>query len=191
MKILLRLKEENLGTGEFIANQFLSTLHDDLGTLRRALVDLFNCGYATESNLYWPEQKADFVTSKIDTRGTLGPEAKKSSRLNDPNDIPPIRLVITLTGLRFLVEAENLRRTTFLIKHDLWIKSGVLILGAVLGFFLSIAKEVLLEDRKETVQAPLQAPPQQPQQVDDALHTATVHDTTQANASTAEKEKEK
>lgn len=138
LNILRRIERENRGTAEYIANEFLATTHHDLGTIKRAVIDLLDDGYIRESNLYWPSERKNSVVEAIDTNGPT--ETKKNpKRLLDQKDIKLIRLYITLKGKRFLIEEENLRRTTWSIKYDIPLKLAFMVLGFLLtigGYYL-------------------------------------------------------
>jgi|GEM_PF-5952240 len=94
LRILERLDQENKSTEEFIANEFLETLHTDLGTIQRAVIELLDDKYIKESR---PSAVRKIETSK----------GKSSKRLLDGNDIPSIRLYITLKGKQYLAEQRD------------------------------------------------------------------------------------
>jgi hypothetical protein len=120
LSILEKLDQENKSTAEFIANEFLETLHSDLGTIIRAVNDLVDDGYIKESP---PSDIRNAVKNW---------ENKSSKRLLNPNDIPSIRLFITLRGKQFLVESGNLKRTTWNLKNEWWVRLAYLIAGALI-----------------------------------------------------------
>jgi len=98
-KILLELKARELETREFVANEYLSKLPYDLGTIKRALIELRNSNYIQESNV--PPNKS--VIDEIVAIDNEGPE----KLLNKTHGA--IRLVLTLDGTRFLLEDSKLK----------------------------------------------------------------------------------
>ena len=116
IRLLEKLKKNNKGTEEFVANDFLNELHNDLGTLKRSLIELVDFDLIRESNVEKDDGKksvirnidtdtADLSKSDIDNK-------KSSLRLLNNvgafSKIKPIRLTITVKGLQFLVENEKL-----------------------------------------------------------------------------------
>ena len=130
-KVLLRLQKQKNGTDEFKANEFLTTLHDDLGTVRRALIDLVESGYIRESNVdasgVNPQES---VIYNIKSRGPK--ENKKAIRLVEDKSIGVIRIHITLKGIQFMTETENEHIRMRSIKNEWWKNLIFLILGSVL-----------------------------------------------------------
>lgn len=128
-KILEKLSEEKNSTAEFKAKEFLATLHSDLGTIKRALIDLIEDGLIKESNVNWPEEKEE--KSSINAIVTKGPpERKESKRLLEDESLGPIRIYITLKGQQFLLQSENLRRQSWSIRNDWWVKILYMVVGA-------------------------------------------------------------
>ena len=171
LNILKRIEQENRGTAEFIANEYLSTAHDDLGTIKRAVLDLLDDGYVRESNLSWPDQKSKSVVFNIDTTG--GKPNKNSNRLNNKNDIKSVRLYITLKGKRFLIEEENLRRTTWWIKHDWWLRIIYIALGAGIGIggsYLTYSPDTDKKEQRQEQATPSQQP-SEPEMEADSTNT--------------------
>ena len=142
IKILERLEREEQSTAEFMANEFLATLHPDLGTVKRSVLDLIEDGYIKQS-----------FPSDISAINTV--ERKGSDRFLDKNDIPPVRLFITLKGQQFLIESKNLKRTTWMIKHDWWVKIVYLIAGSLIAVainkFATNAKESMNSAERQKV----------------------------------------
>tara|TARA_R110002111_G_scaffold89077_1_gene138712 strand:+ start:409 stop:855 length:447 start_codon:yes stop_codon:yes gene_type:complete len=138
IKILEKLSEEKNSTGEFKAKDFLVTLHSDLGTIKRALIDLIEDGLIKESNVKWPEERDEKSSiHKIVTKGS--PERKDSRRLINDKTIGTIRIYITLKGQQFLLQSENLRRQSWSIKNDWWIKLLYMIIGASISVLVFYA----------------------------------------------------
>lgn len=140
--ILKKLRKENAGTAEFSANQFLASLHRDLGTIRRALTDLIKDGYIWESNIDWDNDRDESEVSRISTINSVGPPAQKDSK-RLLTEIKPIRIYITLKGMRFLIESYNLRRTTWNLRNEWWIRILFLVIGAVIAFASAMLMYIL------------------------------------------------
>lgn len=119
LRILEKLDKENRSTAEFIANDFLQTLHSDLGTIIRAVLDLVEDGYIKQSP---PSDIGAIDTSQL----------KSSDRLLDRSDTPTIRLFITLRGKQFLLESENLKRTSWNLRNEWWVRLSYLTAGALI-----------------------------------------------------------
>ncbi len=134
-KILDHLLEINNSTNEFIANQFLSTLHDDLGTIKRALMELIEDGYIKESNI---DTSVSNYTSPIKSINTVGDIARKNpQRLIEDSEISKIRIYITFKGKQFLQEIENENKRMNHLKYE-WLKNLVyLIVGASFTFLVN------------------------------------------------------
>lgn len=130
-KILAHLNKFGQSTEEINCNAFLETLHSDLGTIRRTLIELIEKGYINESNVNWERERETLsAIYKINTRGDH--TRKDSKRLLKPNDIEAIRLYLTLDGKKFLIESENLKHYSWTIRNDWWMKIIYIIIGAVL-----------------------------------------------------------
>ena len=130
-KILEYLHKNGSSTEEVQLSDFLWTIHRDLGTIKRTLIELIAKGYINVSNVNWEtEKESKSVIFKINADGSTGELNNRPERLQDRNDIKEIRLYLTLDGKRFLIEAENLRRTTWMIKHDFKIKLLLVFLAA-------------------------------------------------------------
>lgn len=129
LKILNKLSAQKKGTEEFLANELLAKIHNDLGSVRRALIDLIEAGYIKESNVDWRTEKEN--KSVIYSINTIGPpENKSTKRLINDDSIGAIRIYLTLAGQEFLVESENLRLTTWTIRNDWWLKIIYMLIGA-------------------------------------------------------------
>lgn len=107
-QLLNVLKVRDLETKEFIANEFLSSLPHDLGTIKRALIELRNSNYIQESNV--PPG-----ASVIDDIVAVDNESPK--KLRDAN-CRSIRLILTLDGRRFLLEDEKLQNELAVAKWN-------------------------------------------------------------------------
>lgn len=135
-KVLLRLQKQKNGTDEFKANEFLATLHDDLGTVRRALIDLVESGYIRESNVdasgVNPQES---VIYNIKSRGPK--ENKKARRLAEDKSIGVIRIHITLKGIQFMTETENEHFRMRSIKNEWWKNLIFLFVGAIITILVN------------------------------------------------------
>lgn len=177
LNILQRVERENRGTAEFKANEYLATTHSDLGTIKRAVVDLLDDGYIKESNLLWPDEKSKSVVYNIDTKGPAGSPKKDPKRLLDQKDIKFIRLYISLHGKKFLIEEENLRRTTWWIKHDWWMRIIYMVIGVGVGIggsHLTYSLCTEEEDRQQEQVTPIPTQAESAKEAD-STNLATEH----------------
>ncbi len=126
LEILHEIKNREKSTEELIANSFLQALNEDLGSLRRALIELLDEGLIGESNVT-PE--TSIVRNKLDSSGP--PSVKSSKRLTN-GEIGPIRLFITLKGTLFLIEEKKLRNELLLSEWNRYARYAIYIL-AILG----------------------------------------------------------
>jgi hypothetical protein len=117
IKLLKKLNELNNGTSEFIANEYLSKLHTDLGTIRRLLIELIDFDMIRESNIPKENYKESIIrninTTKSKGENFADLEFKKSSKrlkgkYGEFDKIPDVRITITIKGLKFLTENEKL-----------------------------------------------------------------------------------
>ena len=135
LQILEHFRKLKRSTEECIANEWLSRLHHDLGTIRRALIELVEQDYLAISGsekteaLVWLLKVMDSVTSN-----SLPTErhAKKASirlikEVGGYPRVPDIRLHTTLNGIAFI---EKYARD----RNEVWIRFILLLIGAVLGF---------------------------------------------------------
>jgi len=143
---LIRLKNEDKSTGEFIANTFLVALHSDLGTVRRALIELLDEGLIRESNVYNIE---DSVIRNINSRG--GEECKRSRRFvedqGEYKKIKPVRIYITMKGLMYLKEYNQFKYESYM---DKW-KKRLFFPTVGLTLLLSILQISDLINSKEVI----------------------------------------
>lgn len=150
-KILEYLNQNGNSTEEVRCSIFLAHLHNDLGTIKRTLIELINKGYINESNVDWVNEKeTKSEIFKINTRGNI--ERKDSKRLLDSKDIKEIRLYLTLDGKRFLIESENLKHTTWMIRNEKWFRILLIFIGALLSLIIQwLSKVVFNENRKPQI----------------------------------------
>ncbi|MEQ9117471.1 hypothetical protein [Fulvivirga sp.] len=150
-----RLLKEDKGTSEFIANDFLFHECSDLGTIRRSLIDLHEQGLIGISNtnqhevVRWLTINLDTATDKQKAASTFGKEfgeewveAKKSSKrlvqkLAPHSKIEPLRLFITIKGVKFLGEFDNIKRTNYWIRNQWWIAPITAVAIAVISSLLT------------------------------------------------------
>lgn len=133
-KILEELKRIGHTTEEASMNDFLSTLKtykntDDLGTIREAILELVKDGYVKET-------RDKNVVENIKTSEVAGGDDWKSPKrfiqtVGMASKIPDVYLFMTLEGKKFLIEWENLQKSSWLTKYDLVIKASFIILGAL------------------------------------------------------------
>lgn len=126
LEILHHINKKQKATEEYVANEYLYGLHDDIGTIRRALRELLAEGLIGESN----------VTSEnsviLNQMASVGPPSKKSSERLVNGDIDSIRLYITLKGKLYLVEEKKINNELLLSEWNISIRI-VLILLAIIG----------------------------------------------------------
>lgn len=152
LKILDHLNKSGRSTEEINCNNFLVTLHNDLGTIKRTLIELIEKGYIKESNVDWDrERETSSVIFKIKTIGNL--TRKDSKRLLNPEDIKAIRLYLTLEGKKFLIESENLKHYSWTIRNDWWLKIVYLIIGSILTFTVYLIRDFQTKTEKNTVES--------------------------------------
>ena len=128
IELLENLCNLNKGTTEFIANDFLSKLHPDLGTIKRVLIELIDSDLIQESNICKDDFEKSIIRNIDTTAHDDDPEKfdKKNSKrliqaIGKCNKIASIRLIITLKGINFLIENEKLKNELVLTK---WQKYG-------------------------------------------------------------------
>jgi hypothetical protein len=146
-KVLEYLQENGSSTEEVQCNEFLSKLHGDLATIRRTIKELIEKGYINESNIDWDKDRDKSIIFNLNTTGATGQENNRVERLLNPKEIGTIRLYLTLDGKKFLVESENLRRTTWMIRNDNKIKVLFAIFGAALGVASTLVTHYVLSDK--------------------------------------------
>jgi hypothetical protein len=142
LRILHELNSKDGGTAEFKANEYLEKLHQDLGTIRRALIELLDEGLIAESNI------TDLQDSVIRTKlKSVGKDLNKkdSKRLNNDKSIPKIRIYITIKGKLFLREEFKIKKEISLLNHQdktkRWV-FGMAAFGAVTGL-ISLALAII------------------------------------------------
>jgi hypothetical protein len=128
IELLENLRNLNKGTTEFIANDFLSKLNSDLGTIKRLLIELIESDLIQESNVYENDLGKSVIRNIDTTAHDEDPEKndKKNSKrliqaIGKCNKISSIRIMITLKGINFLIENEKLKNELVLTK---WQKYG-------------------------------------------------------------------
>lgn len=116
LTILKKLEEESgKAPTEFIANEFLHQLHDDIGTIKRTLIDLVENGLILWSNND-KQSSIDTITKVLNTTcyGNSQKDKENSKNtlrfidsLGNQEKIKTIRLHITIKGLKFLYDYEQ------------------------------------------------------------------------------------
>jgi len=148
-KILDHLDKNGRSTEEIVCNEFLASLHYDLGTIKRTLIELIEKGYINESNVNWErDRETASVIFAINTKGDK--TRKDTKRLLDINDIKAIRLYLTLDGKKFLIESSNLKRTTWMLKNEWWLRFAILIFGAILTLAIQGISKVFFSPDSES-----------------------------------------
>lgn len=120
-KILNEFREKS--TGETISNDFLETLHYDLGTIKRAIIELIDSDLLSFSNLTKEEsikwlnknvittsiynKEFDSLNQNIQSSKRLIKDLENSLEPNTTKKIPPIRLYTTVKGLIFLSDYND------------------------------------------------------------------------------------
>jgi hypothetical protein len=114
--LLEKLNSLKNGASEFIANEFLSSLHDDLGTIKRMLIELIDSDLIIESNVTKSDHPKSIIWQIDTTAHDNDPERdnKKSSKrlirkVGNSEKIQCIRLLISLKGMNFLIENAKLK----------------------------------------------------------------------------------
>ena len=136
LRILEHFKKLNVSTEERIANEWLAALHYDLGTIRRALIELIDQDYLAISeqekkeSIEWLQEKMDSSTSKLTQEQR---HAKKSSirlikEVGGYPRVPDIRLHTTITGIAFILKYRRDR-------NEVLARLLFVFLGFVLGLF--------------------------------------------------------
>lgn len=109
------MKSLGNSTQEWKANKYLSTCHTDLGTIRRALLELKDEGLIRKSN-HNTKNKYQEIEDIETNEGLVGENAKNPKRLDDPDNelkcnpkykIGTIRIYITLKGLDYIRNYER------------------------------------------------------------------------------------
>jgi hypothetical protein len=157
--------ESEAGTDEFLANIFLSTIHSDLGTIRRALIELVENDFLKISNT---EKAPDFNFWKkwLDTKSVKNPpypeynvDIKNPKRFVEKvgkhQQIPSMRLVSTIEGIKFLIEYDTLKRNLWFAKYRIHVAIILLIIGGFIGW-LSKSLEAYSSNESKESQSQLQ-----------------------------------
>ena len=157
IRLLKELRNLNQGTEEFVANEFLSKLHPDLGTIRRLLIELIDFDLIRESNVPKDNKDSSVIrnipTTKDDSDTLITLEYKKSSKrlvskYGAFEKIKDIRLTITVKGLILLKENEKLDVDYTLSKwQKYWFWPVALI--AIAGLAIAIISLAKPKENKE------------------------------------------
>ncbi|QNR22775.1 hypothetical protein [Croceimicrobium hydrocarbonivorans] len=138
LQILQHFESLNRSTSETVANKFLHGLHEDLGTIRRALIELIQEDYIRISSIgnqdpveflktHWNSTTYSAQRSKSDIN-------KKSSKrllkaVGEHGKVPDIKLYTTVKGLMFIKEYRRYK-----YQHH-W-QLIFILTGALIGFFI-------------------------------------------------------
>lgn len=127
---------------EIHANDWLASQHKDLGTIRRALLELIEqdflsiSGKSKDESFTWVKEKLDTKTTGSQTESDK--DKKNSKRLieavGDHEQIEKIRIQTNLPGVIFLNEIRRNKRTIFY-------QILLVILGVVLKFLFDLIQK--------------------------------------------------
>lgn len=134
LRTLEHFRKLNVSTEERIANEWLAGQHYDLGTIRRALIELVDKDYLAISgsekleSLEWLQREMNSETSKLSPQER---HAKKSSmrllkEVGGFTRVPDIRLHTTINGIAFIEKYSRDR-------NEVWIRLLLILLGFCLG----------------------------------------------------------
>lgn len=136
LKILLHFEGLEGSSKETIANNYLAGLENDLGSIRRTLIELIQEDFIrlssiqNENPIKWLNRELDTTTH--DRANSQKYQNKKSSKrflkhVGNQSKIPKIRLYVTLKGLLFIKEYKRFKY------HYIWVLAIALI-----SFFLGL-----------------------------------------------------
>ncbi len=141
IRILEHFQDLEKSTEEIKANEFLVKLNDDLGTIRRAIIELIRFDHLVISE----KEKADAISwlkKEWDTE-TNGPRTeddnhKKSSKrliqkVGNHSKVKAVRLITTVHGIRFMEDYTRYKR------EHLY-RIGYLVLGIVLTLLATLVQ---------------------------------------------------
>lgn len=141
-RILEYFEELDNSTSEEIANPWLETQDDDLGTIKRSLIDLIESDFIRLSSLgdkdpiKWLNENWDSTTHGKRTKEH--DDKKSSKRLTQDvgihNKVPDVKMYTTVKGLMFIKEYRRFKY------HYYWI-----IGTAILSFLLGLATHYLTQ----------------------------------------------
>lgn len=120
IKILRYFIDKKTSTEEHPSNEWLANQHNDLGTLRRALLELIDNEFLVISNKNKKDSlqkiQTEFNTGALQFSNPLSSldEMRKSSKrltnnLRNFNRIPDIKFITTVKGLKFIIEFDKLK----------------------------------------------------------------------------------
>lgn len=122
LTILKYFSKLNASTSETAANEWLSKQHDDLGTIRRALIELIETDLMAISEMdkfsavSWLKTNLDTKTVAL-TADKDKRDKKSSRRLIEKveafSEIPKIRLFVTLQGVMFVNEQARMKNAKY------------------------------------------------------------------------------
>lgn len=145
IRILNHFKDLDQSTAETRANDWLEKQHDDLGTIRRSLIDLIELDYIRVSSI-GDEDPIVWLVKHWDTK-TNGPRTKddddkKSSKrlvesVGNYSNVEDVKLYTTVKGLTFI--AENNRFRNYHVHKLLYI-----VIGVTVGFLLTYLLDQVL-----------------------------------------------
>lgn len=148
IRILRYYKERNTSTEEHSSNAWLEKQNKDLGTIRRALLELINDDYLIISNAS-KEISIQKVTEKFETKNLSKPLSdddilKKSSErlikdVGDNKKIPEYKFITTVKGIKFLIEFDKLNNDSTMAKWQKIAFWPLLIISSTLAIFQVIS----------------------------------------------------
>jgi hypothetical protein len=143
--ILRYFKESNISTEEHPLNEWLEKQNDDLGTIRRALIELIENDFLIISNLD-KEHSVSIVKKEYDTTTHSNPltendKIKKSSKrliedLHNLKKIKELKFITTINGIKFLIEFDKLKDDSKLSKWQkkwFWVVAVIGLVGLILS----------------------------------------------------------
>jgi len=149
IKILRYHKNRNTSTEEHSSNVFLAKLSSDLGTIRRALLELVSEDYLIISNAT-KDKSIEAITRDFNTKNKSTPLSdedilrKSSKRLvenvGSMEKIPEYKFFTTVKGLKFLIEFDKLCFEATMSRWQRLIFWPLLIVS----FFISISQGIEL-----------------------------------------------
>jgi len=144
IRILKHYKKLNSSTSETKDNKWLHKLDSDLGTIRRALIELIESDYLAISEKS-ANEAVEWLKENMNST-TMGPRTpdhddKKSSKrlienIGNYNKVPEIRLYTKIKGIVFIQEYSRFKN-----KH--LTQALFLIIAALIGFFSNYIFQLL------------------------------------------------
>lgn len=140
--ILRYFKEQNHSTEEHPSNEWLQKQHADLGTIRRAIIELIDEGFLIISNTGKSEARStvldEYDSATYNTSLTDEDKLKKSSK-RLIMDLPPFgrikehKFITTVKGIRFLIDFDKLKADSSLAKWQRFTFWPLLIFSAFMA----------------------------------------------------------